>query len=77
MMAQNEIAHYEMKNGHGTSCPLRKEKWPWYITPIARKKIAAVNQAHCEMKNGRGKPRALQNEVNLNEKCDSKVQPMW
>jgi hypothetical protein len=36
MMAQKEIAHCEKKNGHGTSRPLRKEKWPWHITPIAK-----------------------------------------
>jgi hypothetical protein len=36
---------------------LRKEKWPWYITPIEKRKMAMVHHAHCEKKNGRGKSR--------------------
>ncbi len=62
MMAQKEIAQCEAKNGHGTSRPLRKEKWPWYITPIAKRKwcyitpiakrkMAIVHHAHCKTKN--------------------------
>jgi hypothetical protein len=46
----------------GTSCPLRKEKCPWYITPIAKRKMAAVNHEKFA-------------EVNQ-EKCASKVQPI-
>jgi hypothetical protein len=50
----------EKKNGHGTSRPLRKEKWrkgkwPWHITPIAKRKMAMVHHAHCERKNGEKK----------------------
>jgi hypothetical protein len=61
-MAEVHLAHCEKKNGHGTSRPLRKEKWPWYIAPIAKRKMAAVNH---------GKMAAVNHE-----KCASKVQPI-
>jgi hypothetical protein len=60
-------AHCEKKNGHGTPRPLQKENWPWYITPIvkrrmAKRKMAIVHHAHCERDNGHGRSRPLQNE---------------
>jgi hypothetical protein len=35
-MAIVTYAYCEKKNGHGNSRPLQKEKWPWYLAPIAK-----------------------------------------
>ncbi len=46
----------------------------WYITPIAKRKLAMVHHAHCEKKNGAVNHEKLA-AVNQ-EKCASKVQPI-
>jgi hypothetical protein len=63
MMAQKEIRPMTTQIAKsGTSRPLRREKWPWYITPIAKRKMAAVNHEKLAAVN--------------QEKCASKVQPV-
>ena len=63
MMAQKEICTMTTQIAKsGTSQPLQKEKWPWYITPIAKRKMAKVNHEKLAAVN--------------QEKCASKVQPI-
>ncbi len=63
MMAQKEIRPMTTQIAKsGTSRPLRKEKWPWHITPIAKRKMAMVNDEKLAAVN--------------QEKCASKVQPI-
>jgi hypothetical protein len=38
----------EKKSGHDNSRPLQKGKWPWQLTPIAKRKMVMVTRAHRE-----------------------------
>jgi hypothetical protein len=51
-MAVVHHAHCAQKHGSGESHPLRTEKWPWYITPFAKKK-------NVEKQNGSGTSRGF------------------